>query len=344
MPRMTHAAVCAALALGVALASAGCATSGLSSHPSSAPTASPALPSPFTIVARWSAAHLGLLYPRALAIGPHGNLYVTDNHYRVTVISPEGSFVRRWGSLGSGPGEFGATVNDYDSVDLHLRIEVAASGLVYVADSGNGRVQIFTPQGGFVRQFSSLGSGNGQLLSPDYFAVDSDGSAYLSDDSIAGVMKFSAQGTFLWRDSSETSSDPDLAGGLIPGGFDSHGRLVVANADRSRIFYLDPQGHKVGAFDLGASLLGGPCEATVDAQGYTYVTACGPQQQDTAGFVGGPGCDTLVFNRSHTLVARWSGAPHQALVTAPYFGPDGEVFALGWDGSLLKLKLTLPGG
>jgi len=304
-----------------------------------------------------------LLYPRALAIGPNGNIYVTDNHMRVTVIRPDGHVLVRWGSPGSGHCEFRADRNNPDPVDLHLRIAVA-KGLVYVADSGNARMEVCTPQGGFVRQFSSLGSlvpGNGQvsdvyrsrawLVSPDYFAVDSDGSAYVSD--FLGVIKFSAKGKPLWLDGSGTSSDPDLGGGT-PGSFDSHGRLLITQDERNRIVYLDPKnGHKVDAFDLGTFLTGGPCEATVDAQGYIYVTACGPQVvgpnsfvagHGTVGFVGGPSCDTLVFDSSHTLVAKWTGAPHEALVTSPYFGPYGEVFALGWDGSLLKLKITLPPG
>jgi hypothetical protein len=49
---------------------------------------SQALPSPFTVTARYTAASLGLDHPDALAIGPDGNPYVTDASQRVTVLSP----------------------------------------------------------------------------------------------------------------------------------------------------------------------------------------------------------------------------------------------------------------
>jgi hypothetical protein len=49
-----------------------------------------------------------------------------------------------------------------------------------------------------------------------------------------------------------------------------------------------------------------------------------------------------VFDRTHRLVAEWIGT-HDPLLRSPVFGPGGEVFALGRDGSILKLKVTLPG-
>ncbi|HWM97929.1 MAG TPA: hypothetical protein VNO54_12795, partial [Streptosporangiaceae bacterium] len=75
------------------------------------------------------------------------------------------------------------------------------------------------------------------------------------------------------------------------------------------------------------------CEVTVDAAGDTYVSGCGPN----------PTGPTRVYDRSHRLVAEWPGSKY-SLLTSPGFGPNGEVFALATDGSILRLRITLPAG
>ena len=56
----------------------------------------------------------------------------------------------------------------------------------------------------------------------------------------------------------------------------------------------------------------------------------------------GPGHRTLVYDRAHRLIAKWPGTQY-SLLRSPDFGPNGEVFALATDGSILKLRITLPG-
>lgn len=322
----TRLAAAAALA-GLAVMAAGC---------SPASTASRALPNPFTVTARYSAKSLGLSHPTALAVGPDGNLYVTDLSQRVTVISPAGTVLRRWGKRGSGPGEFDFISADPTSpADLQAQIAVGPDGMVYVSDSGNARVQVFTPQGRFVRQFGSYGSGKGQFLRPYHLAVDVTGDVYVADDQAGTLSKFSSAGKILWTIGGSASSDPDLTGLFKFSGFDAHGRLVVVNDPVNRVLYIDASGHKVDAFSpsTAGSPTGHVCEATVDAAGDTYVSGCGGVPQT------GP---TLVYDRAHRLIAKWPGTPY-SLLRSPTFGPHGEVFALATDGSILRLHITLPG-
>jgi NHL repeat-containing protein len=315
--------VAAAAAVGLALLAAGCSgnnatAAGTNTTPVSA--ASRALPSPFTITARYTAASLGLDHPDALAVGPDGSLYVTDDSQRVTVISPAGKVLRRWGKPGSGPGEFKFIQPEPTNPTRLGKIAVGPGGNVYVSDSGNARVQVFTPQGYFVRQFD--------------LAVDKAGNIYVADDQAENVSKFSPSGKVIWQIGG-TSGAPDLAGHHHFTMVDDHGRIVMVNDDVQKVVYVYSSGHEVDAFSPNfptSSTIAGACEATVDAVGNTYVSGCGPQST-------GP---TLVFDRAHRLIAKWPGTPY-SLLRSPAFGPDGEVFALATDGTILKLHITLPG-
>jgi hypothetical protein len=338
MEKMTSRLAAAAVVAGVMVLGAGCAADAAApagGHPSAAAAGSPALPNPFTITAGYSAKSLGLDHPGALAIAPDGNLYVTDLSQRVTVISPGGEVLRRWGKPGTGPGEFKFIAGDPTTpTEVAGSIAVGRTGMVYVSDSGNTRVQVFTPQGRFIRQFGSYGSGKGQFFFPGPLVVDGSGNVYVGDDQNRTLAKFSPAGKVIWRIGGSASSDPDLLGHQNPTSIDVHGRLVVVNDDQGRVLYVNLSGRKVDAFSPDSSSFGGHmCEVTVDTAGDTYVSGCNP------GFTQ----PTLVYDRAHRLVARWPGTKY-TLLRSPAFGPNGEVFALATDGSILRLRITLPAG
>src|SRR5262245_6234 len=66
---------------------------------------------------------------------------------------PSPTFVSTWGTLGSGAGQF----------NWPRGIGVDAAGNVYVADSGNDRVEKFTAGGAFITAWGSYGTGPGQF-------------------------------------------------------------------------------------------------------------------------------------------------------------------------------------
>ena len=86
-----------------------------------------------------------------------------------------------------------------------------------------------------------------------------------------------------------------------------------------------PSGHKVDAFGNGQFGVGG---VSVDTAGRTYL----------AGFCAHH-APTLVFHRTHRLIAKWPWPLH----SPPLLGRHGEMFALACDGSILRLRITLPG-
>jgi len=75
--------------------------------------------------------------PAGLAIDSNDNIYVTDrDNNRVQVFTNNGTFVTSFGSEGEADGQFnrleGIGVDPYSD-----------TGLVYVADTGNTRIQVF---------------------------------------------------------------------------------------------------------------------------------------------------------------------------------------------------------
>lgn len=310
-------------------------------------TVGPSVPNPFTVVATYSAAALGLRNPRGLAVGPDGNLYVTDGTDRVTVVSPAGKVLRRFGGPGVGPGQLTLVTKDpRDPTDMAESIAVGPDGKVYVSDSGNGRVEVFNPTGKFVRKVGSFGVNEGQFELPYDVAVDASSDLYIVDEQFNTVSKFSPTGQFLREIGGVSDPDPELRGEFHLASVDPHGHLITTSDSQEAIIYIDANGNKVDSFHTtGDSPVRnvGPCNVTVDAAGDTFVTSCGGKY--TIGECGtavyGPCYQfELVYNRTHHLVGAWYGSP---FLLSPRFGPNGEVFTLGHDGSILELKVAVPG-
>jgi NHL repeat/WD40-like Beta Propeller Repeat len=100
-------------------------------------------------------------------------------------------FSSSFGSTGSGNGQFSSPSGV--AVDQ-------SSGDVYVADSGNNRIEKFSPSGAFIAAFGTAGAGNGQLSDPTEIAVDNSVSpvaVYVVDSANNRVEKFSAAGAYL---------------------------------------------------------------------------------------------------------------------------------------------------
>ena len=72
-------------------------------------------------------------------------------------------------------------------------IAVDSSGNVYVADSGNNRIQKFDPNGTFITKWGTSGSGNGQFDGPDGIAIDDSGNVYVADWNNNRIQKFDSE-------------------------------------------------------------------------------------------------------------------------------------------------------
>lgn len=299
----------------VASGTASPATPSASPPPSIAPSA--VLPEPFTVVSRSTPGDLGLDRPIGLAIGPSGDLYISDLSMRISQLTPDGKVVRRWGSPGSGSGQFdfvpaGANAN------VQGRIGVGPDGKVYVSDSDNHRVQVFTADGRFIREFGSLGSGFGQFTIPGDVSADVVGNVYVLDDGLMRLTKFSPTGEPVWM--VDGSTDPRLDGHGHDADIDAKGRIVVLNDDRATVVILSPAGKVLDSFDAPG------CDVTLDGSGRFYV--------------GGSDCGfpLTVYDASHRLIAETTARD----LMDPQFGPNGEIFTLDQSGDLVRLAPALP--
>ncbi|HJZ69826.1 MAG TPA: peptidyl-alpha-hydroxyglycine alpha-amidating lyase family protein [Blastocatellia bacterium] len=72
-----------------------------------------------------------------------GNIFISDGYInsRVAKFDKNGEWVKQWGDRGNKPGEFNTPHS----------IASDAKGNIYVADRANRRIQVFTPNGDFIR-------------------------------------------------------------------------------------------------------------------------------------------------------------------------------------------------
>jgi DNA-binding beta-propeller fold protein YncE len=74
-------------------------------------------------------------------------------NHRIQVFDSDGEFLRKWGTEGTGNGQFNGAAG----------ISIGPDGLLYICDENNYRIQVFTSDGKFVCKWGEKGSGDGQL-------------------------------------------------------------------------------------------------------------------------------------------------------------------------------------
>ncbi|HEX6439901.1 MAG TPA: 6-bladed beta-propeller [Candidatus Binatia bacterium] len=87
--------------------------------------------------------------PSDVAVDPaNGDIYIADGYgnHRVVVFDKNGTYLRQWGSVGDGPGQFGAA----DGGHPHC-VVLGNDGLVYTCDRGQDRLEVFDKSGNLVK-------------------------------------------------------------------------------------------------------------------------------------------------------------------------------------------------
>jgi DNA-binding beta-propeller fold protein YncE len=119
---------------------------------------------------RQSEAASDFVLPRAVAVNQRNEVFVLDK-MGIKKFTAEGEYLATIGGVGSSDGLF----NNASGLCIDQ------SNSIYVADSGNNRVQKFDDQGNFLGKWGSLGPADGQFSFPSGLAVDSRGNVYVTD-------------------------------------------------------------------------------------------------------------------------------------------------------------------
>ena len=156
----------------------------------------------------------------------NNKVYVTEKlNFRVQVLSSADlSYSSTFGEQGSELGQFRY---------LH-GIACDNTGNVYVVDSGNYRIQVFTAEGEFLRMFGERGYDIGSLGYPWGIAIDTDDMVYVSEHGNSRVSVFTSEGHFL-KSFGEKGEEPGEFRNPCGIAVDSSGMVYVCDCYNDRI-------------------------------------------------------------------------------------------------------------
>lgn len=112
--------------------------------------------------------------------GTNTYVYALDKTQGKVVYFRNDVYQGSWGGIGSGNGLFSSPEG----------LTVGADARVYVADTGNHRIQVFSLTGTFVDKWGIEGSDPGEFSYPTDIVVGSDGTTYVSERGNARIQVF----------------------------------------------------------------------------------------------------------------------------------------------------------
>ena len=215
--------------------------------------------------ASWSG-FLGLSIGVALLVScaPPGGQQIS-RWGRAPAAPPGGfEFVRSFGSAGNGPGQL-----------MHPRgVSLDPSGFVYIADTGNHRVQKFDPEGRFLGEIGGFGWEQGRFSSPTGLTAREGLNIYVADSQNRRVQQFD-------RDLNYLASIPGSEEDGLEFGFlwdvevASTGELFVSDAEQEQIWKLTPFGELdrvFGGFGAARERLRSPAAMVLGPGNRIYVS------------------------------------------------------------------------
>jgi streptogramin lyase len=114
--------------------------------------------------------------PNDVVVGPDGSIYVSEGHgagnNRILKFDKSGKFLKSWGKLGTGPGEF----------DQPHALAFDSKHRLYVGDRNNNRIQVFDQEGTFISEMR-------QFSRPSGIFIDKHDMLYVADSESGSVSR-----------------------------------------------------------------------------------------------------------------------------------------------------------
>jgi DNA-binding beta-propeller fold protein YncE len=199
-----------------------------------------------------------LRQPRGVAATGDGHVLVCDfGNNRIQELGRDLSPVRQWGGAGSAAGQF----------NQPGAVAVGPAGEIFVADTWNQRVQVFSPQGAFRRTWATNAYG------PRGIAVDAGGSVFVADTGGNRILRFSSTG----QQEKEWGSKGAEPGRFVePVGItvDGNGQVYVCDNGNGRLQIFNRDGNFVSQFPVPGweSKVYSEPHVTLDPRGNIWVT------------------------------------------------------------------------
>ena len=124
--------------------------------------------------------------PTDVVVAPDGTIFVTDSHRngksnRVVKFARNGTFIKAWGTKGSGPGQMS---------EPHT-IAMDSRGRLFVGDRENNRILIFDQEGTQLAEWRQFGRPSGIFITPDdtIYVADSESGPDTGAHELPGIKK-----------------------------------------------------------------------------------------------------------------------------------------------------------
>lgn len=200
-----------------------------------------------------------------VSVGPNGTLAAGSRQTWIQLFTTSPwTFVAAWSSASSETGLF----------DGPQDFAFGPQGNVYVVDSGNDRIQIFSMEGTYLDSWGGSGTAYGKFNLPYSLDVDELGNVYVSDFWNYRIQKFDANGNFIKAWGSQGSGYIQFQGACRLR-FGPDGNLYALERDNHRVQIFSKNGDFVNMWGTPGSQQGEltwPTALAIDAQGYLYIS------------------------------------------------------------------------